>query len=186
MARHEMAVAKLLSVFDYQYFVPTYQSRRRWSDRYKTVEAPLFPGYIFCRIEKGIVGGILRTPGVIRVVGFNRTISQISDAEVSALQQMTASGREINPVEYFNLGSKVRVTKGPLLGLVGILISRHNRYELVLSVELLMKSASVIVDASEVEEVRENKTERMLDSRPFHHGTYSIADSKEQFIPTFS
>jgi transcription antitermination factor NusG len=165
MARHEMAVAKLFSVFEYQYFVPTYQSRRRWSDRYKTVEVPLFPGYIFSRVQKNIVSGILRTPGVIRVVGFNGNISEISDAEVSALQQVTASGREVNPVEYFNLGSKIRVKKGPLTGVVGTLVSRHNHYELVLSVDLLMKSASVIVDVSEVEETKENKMMCMPQSR---------------------
>jgi len=55
----------------YEWFLPLLQSRRRWSDRVKEVDAPLFPGYLFCRFNPNDRLPILKTPGVTQIVGYN-------------------------------------------------------------------------------------------------------------------
>ena len=56
----------------YQEFLPLYRSRRRWSDRTKELELPLFPGYLFCQFDVNDRLPILTTPGVIGIVGFGK------------------------------------------------------------------------------------------------------------------
>ena len=67
---HEKRVASLLVYQNYECLLPLYKCRRRWSDRIKEVELPLFPGYVFCRFFHEKRADVLRTPGVRRIVGF--------------------------------------------------------------------------------------------------------------------
>src|SRR5216684_1011727 len=71
-ARHEMGVAQHLCSRGYDWFLPLYKCRKRWSDRMKEVETPLFPGYLFCRFDPQERLPILTSPGVIQVVVYNR------------------------------------------------------------------------------------------------------------------
>src|ERR1700693_3660828 len=87
-ARREKDVAERLSGTGYEWFLPLYKCRRRWSDRIKELEAPLFPGYLFCRFDPQDRLPILKTPGVIQIVGVNRTPVAVDEAEISAVQTM--------------------------------------------------------------------------------------------------
>ncbi|MGA9886725.1 MAG: transcription termination/antitermination NusG family protein, partial [Candidatus Acidiferrales bacterium] len=49
--RQEASVAQQLNGQGYERFLPLYKVRKRWSDRIKEVNAPLFPGYLFCRFN---------------------------------------------------------------------------------------------------------------------------------------
>jgi transcription termination/antitermination protein NusG len=155
--RHEKRVASVLSYKGYQQFFPTYQSRRKWSDRVKTLELPLFPGYVFCRIMHGIAAGLLlTTPGVIRVVGFGGKPYPVPDHEIDAIQKI-ALCPDIIPVPYLKVGQKVRICNGPLSGIAGMLTHIKNRRRLVVSVELIMRSIAVDVDAYDVRPISETE-----------------------------
>jgi transcription antitermination factor NusG len=148
--RHEAKVACLLGYKGYQHVLPTYRSRRTWSDRIKTIELPIFPGYVFCKTEDRIVHGlVLSTPGVIRVVGFNGRPYPISDQEIDAIRKAVLSP-DAAPCPYLKVGQRVRITNGPMAGVIGILAQVKNRHRLVISVELIMKSIAVDVDARDV------------------------------------
>lgn len=148
--RHEAKVACLLGYKGYQHFLPTYKSRRTWSDRIKTIELPIFPGYVFCRtLDKIAHGLVLTTPGVVRVVGFNGKPYPIADQEIDAIRKAVLSP-DASPCPYLKVGQKVRITDGPMAGVIGILTQIKNRHRLVISVELIMKSISVDVDARDV------------------------------------
>jgi transcription antitermination factor NusG len=148
--RHEAKVACLLGYKGYQHFLPTYKSRRTWSDRSKTLELPMFPGYVFCRtVDKIVHGLVLATPGVIRVVGFNGKPYPIADEEIDAIRKAVLSPDAL-PCPYLKVGQRVRITDGPMAGVTGILTQIKNRHRLVISVELIMKSIAVDVDARDV------------------------------------
>ena len=148
--RHEAKVAAFLNYKGYQHFLPTYRSRRIWSDRIKTVELRYFPGYVFCRtMDKMAHGLVLTTPGAIRVVGFNGKPYPISDQEIDAIRKAVLSP-DAAPCPYLKVGQKVRITDGPMAGVTGILAQIKNRHRLVISVELIMKSIAVDVDARNV------------------------------------
>jgi transcriptional antiterminator RfaH len=147
-AKHEKIVAAHLSGRDYEWFLPLYMRRRAWSDRIKVVEAPLFPGYIFCRLDLQNRLPILTTPGVIRIVGYNRSPVSIEVSEISAIQTLVASGLPDQPWPFIAAGDKVRITRGPLRGVEGILIAFKGSHRLILSVTLLQRSVAVEVDSA--------------------------------------
>src|SRR5438128_2109839 len=82
---HEKRVTSLLDYQAYEWFLPLYRCRRRWSDRIKEVELPLFPGYVFCRFAPCSRVPILKTPSVMRIVGIGGTPTPIDDDEISAI-----------------------------------------------------------------------------------------------------
>jgi transcription antitermination factor NusG len=146
--RSENSVATQLRGKGYEPFLPVYKSRRRWSDRVKELELPLFPGYLFCRFNSLDRLPILVTPGVLQIVGTGKTPMPVDDAEIAAIQITIQSGVAREPWPFPQVGQRVRVEYGPLHGLEGILLSFKGRHRLVLSVTLLQRSVAVEIDES--------------------------------------
>jgi transcription antitermination factor NusG len=132
----------------YEVFLPVYKSRRRWSDRMKEIDLPLFPGYLFCRFNPSNRLPILTAPGVIQIVGIGKTPLPIDDEEISAIQIATASRLVREPWPFLSIGQKVRVDCGPLCGIEGVLLNFKGRHRLVLSITLLQRSIAVEVDSA--------------------------------------
>src|SRR5579863_9960866 len=118
--RHEAAIGGFLEAKGYEQFVPHYKFKKRWSDRVKVTEAPLFPGYLFCRFDPQYRLPILKTPGVIQVVGCNRIPAPIDETEIQAIQTLIASGFPAQPWPFLAVGDRVRIESGSLQGLEGI------------------------------------------------------------------
>ena len=144
--KYEKLAAAQLRGKGYEPFLPLYTCRRRWSDRTKVLELPLFPGYLFCRFNPLDRFPILVTPGVTGVVGYGKSPAPIDDAEIAAIQAAVQSGLPKEPWPFLKLGQKVRVEYGPLAGIEGILVSVKSRHRLILSVNLLQRSLAVEVD----------------------------------------
>lgn len=151
--RKEKATAQSLRAKGYENFLPLYSQRRRWSDRMKLVEMPLFPGYVFCRFNPLHRLPILKISTVIGVAGLGRTPEPVPDSEIQALRVVCESGVEVMPCPYLTVGSRVRLTEGPLNGVEGIL-TETNPDSIVLSVTLLQRSVSVKVDRDWIEPVK--------------------------------
>lgn len=150
ISRTEKRVAMLLEQQGYQVFVPTYKIVRKWSDRNKTLDLPLFPGYVFCRLEGAISGLILLTPGVLRIVSSGGRPSPISKEEIEYLLRVIASGTEPIPCRYLRIGQRVKIVNGLLSGVCGILVQKGNQRRVVILVETIMKAIAVSVDGSEI------------------------------------
>jgi|SRR5271170_7128657 len=148
--RYEAGVADQLSRQGYDRFLPLYKLRKRWSDRIKEVDAPLFPGYLFCRFNPQDRLPILKTPGVIQIVGFKTGPAVVDEAEIRSIQTLVAAGVPHQPWPFLAAGDRVRIESGPLLGLEGILTEVRRSYRLVLSVTLLQRSVAVEIDSASV------------------------------------
>jgi transcription antitermination factor NusG len=148
--RHEMSVSAILRAKGYEEFVPTYRVRRQWSDRSKQVEMPLFVGYVFCRLNFEIRWTIVATPGVIRIVGTQKGIALIDDQEIEAIQLVVKSGLKVEPCTYARIGDRVRIAKGPLAGMQGVVTRFKNQQRFVVSVDLIQSSVSVEVDGCDM------------------------------------
>jgi transcription antitermination factor NusG len=144
--RHESSIGALLRARGYDPFIPLYQRRNRWSDRIKTVDAALFPGYLFCRLNLQNRLPVLMTPGVVQIVGFGRTPRPVDEDEITAIQTAIASGLPNQPWPFLQVGSRVQIECGPLRGLEGILLEFRGTQRLVLSVTLLQRSVAVEID----------------------------------------
>jgi transcription antitermination factor NusG len=145
----ERHVAEMLRGKGYEEFVPSYRARRKWADRYKETDLPLFPGYVFCRFDPFRRLPILVTPGVVQVVGNGRVPAPIDDSEIEAIRA-AASSSGVEPWPYLKVGERVRIESGPLTGLEGILQEVEKSCRIVISVSLLQRSVAVEVDRDRV------------------------------------
>ena len=160
-SRRENLVAAHLQGQGYECFLPLYESVRRWSDRLKEVEQPLFPGYLFCRFDFENRRPLLMTPGVLQVVGVGRTPMPVSEGEVEAIQRAVASGLPNQPWPYLEVGERVRVNHGNLNGLEGILIKFRGSCRVVLSVMLLQRSVAMEIDIDWVTPLHDKNVARV-------------------------
>ena len=151
--RWENSTALLLAGKGYQTLLPTYQVKRQWGRRVKQVDAPLFPGYVFCRFDAQKRLPIVVTPGVITVVGRGRLPVPVDDTEIAAIQTVVSSGLQAEPWPYLEVGQKVRIDSDALEGLEGILINFKGNDRIVVSVSLLRRSVALEIDRSCVKAV---------------------------------
>jgi len=147
--RHEKFVAHQMSDHGIGCLLPLYRSVRRWKDRRKLLELPLFPGYVFLQIGLQDRLRVLRVPGVVNLVSFNGKPAPLEDSEVEFLQRGYASER-IKPHPFIKVGRRVRVSSGPMAGLEGVLVRKKDSCRVVLSIELIRRAVCVEVDESEV------------------------------------
>jgi transcriptional antiterminator NusG len=153
-SRHENVVSAHLSVRGYEWLLPMYKCRRRWSDRIKEFDLPLFPGYIFCNFNPQDRLPILTTPGVSSVVGIAKMPVAIDDSEIEALQSLVRSGVNTQPCPFLQVGQRIRIEHGALVGIEGILLGFKGRHRIVLSVTLLQRSVAAEIDSAWVIPVR--------------------------------
>ncbi len=152
-SNREKTASLLLENVGYECFLPTSKYRRRWSDRIKETEVPLFPGYLFCRMNPHNRLPVLMTPGVIQIVGVGTTPIPVEEGEIAAIQRVGKSGLSTMPWPYLEVGDAVRIEDGPLRGMNGLIVKIKSGLKLVLSVSLLQRSVAVEVDRSWVSSV---------------------------------
>lgn len=156
-SRKESFVALQLQGLGYECFLPTYNCQRRWSDRVKELEQPLFPGYLFCRFDFQSRRPVVMTPRVIQIVGNGRSPLPVANEEIERIQLAVASDAPRQPWPFIEIGERVRVNYGSLRGLEGILIDLKGRHRVVVSVSLLQRSVAVEVDLAWLSSVEEKK-----------------------------
>ncbi len=146
-SKFERVASTLLHDKGYQEFLPLYRAKRRWSDRMKEMELPLFPGYLFCRIDVGQgVLPILTTPGVVRIVSAGKTPVAVEEREIESIQAVLRSGLAALPWPGLAAGSRILVEHGPLTGVEGTVIDLNKKARLIVSVSLLQRSLAVEVE----------------------------------------
>jgi len=151
--QHEKVVAEVLSAKGFEVFLPLYDSTRRWKDRRKTLSLPLFPCYVFVRGELQRRLQVVTTPGVHMILTHGERAAIIPDSEIDAIRRSVEGRFRIEPHPFLNCGDRVRVTRGSLEGVEGILVRKKSQFRLVLSVEMLARSVGVEVDVNDVEPV---------------------------------
>ena len=153
-SRHEKVVAEQLWQKGIECFLPLYEKVSKWKDRRKLVQLPLFPGYLFVRTnitERRL--DILKVPSVVGIVGSAGRPEPIEAAQIKAVQNLALRKIPLDPHPYLATGQRVRITRGSLNGLEGILLEKRNRFRLVLSIDLIRQSVACEVDASDVEAI---------------------------------
>jgi transcription antitermination factor NusG len=164
--RHEKAAEKYLEMRCLEAFLPLYKSARTWSDRIRTIEMPLFPGYVFCRFDYASRMTVLNAPSVMSIVGFGGNEIPVSEAEILAIKEILASGLPVRPWPYIQAGERVRIHSGALQGTEGIVVREKSCVRIVISVELLQRSIAVEVDRSMIECLPERPRRPVDAARP--------------------
>jgi transcription antitermination factor NusG len=149
--QHEKIVAQILTSKGFDPWLPLYQTARRWKDRTKLIFLPLFPCYVFLNGGLERRREIMTTPGIHALVSTAGEPATVPPGEIEAIRRVTGSGARVEPHPFWKWGDWVRVKTGPLVGVEGILVRKKTEFRLVVSVEILGRSAAVEVDVSTVE-----------------------------------
>jgi transcription antitermination factor NusG len=162
--RHEKKVAEHFQGRAIEGFLPTYNSMRTWKNRQKVnLAIPLFPSYIFARIQQSERGKVLGVPGVLSIVGTPNRPTPLPDHYIETLRTGTEL-RRMYPHPATAVGDRVRIVSGPLAGIEGVLAHVRSEFRVVLSIEMIRQCVSIDIGRDEIEPVVGNK---QLASRGF-------------------
>ncbi|MCU1271953.1 MAG: transcription termination factor NusG protein [Acidobacteriaceae bacterium] len=154
-ARHERVVAQRLGEVGVTSFLPTVTQERKWSDRKKLVEFPLFSCYVFAKLCPTNEGRLkaLRIDGVYSLVGTRGEGTTIPDDQIEAVRRITEEQFAWHSHPFLKIGQRVRIRSGALDGVEGILVARSGESTLVVSVDAIQRSLSVRIEGYDVEPV---------------------------------
>lgn len=150
---HEKVVARTLTAKGLTVFLPLYSAPKQWKDRTKVITLPLFSCYVF------IQGGLDRSLDIVTTAGIHGFVccggspAMIPPQEIEGIRRVVERSIKIEPHPFIKCGDRVRVKAGPLEGIEGVLVRKKNFSRLVLTVDLLGKSAAVELDVSLVERI---------------------------------
>ena len=150
-SRHEKQVATQLHQRNIEFLLPLYSSVRRWKDRRVQLQLPLFPSYIFVHTSLDHRIDVLQVPGAVRFVSFNGRPAALPESDLLSLRAGLDQGLLAQPHPYLKVGRRVRVRSGPLAGTEGILLRKRDQFRLIVSIDLIMRSVAVEIDAADVE-----------------------------------
>jgi transcription termination/antitermination protein NusG len=154
-ARHEKVVEQRLRERDVETYLPLVTEIHRWCDRKKTVQLPLFSGYIFTRLSHTKIDRlrVLTIDGVFNFVGVRGEGTPIPQAQIEAVRALVNGGLPWSSHPFLRIGQRVRIRSGALDGIEGILIDRTGDSTLVISVDAIQRSLAVRVEGYNVERI---------------------------------
>jgi len=149
--RHEKRVARHLEQREIEHFLPLYRAQHKWKDGSRVmVDLPLFPGYVFVRVESRHRAGVLAVPGVVSMVGPASRPAPLPEFEIETLRAgLNPTMAEPHP--FLTVGQSVRIKAGALAGVEGIVLRKKSGLRVVLTLSLLMQSIAIEVDGDDVE-----------------------------------
>jgi transcription antitermination factor NusG len=151
-SRFEKQVAEQLERKQLPVFLPLRLEVHRWQDRYQKVEVPMFRGYVFAQFAPDSVerAAILRTVGVVRIVGFGHEYTQVPREQIEALRRLADQRALLHPHRYLRIGQRVKIATGALAGVEGILVRVKKQDRLVVAVDAVRQAVAVELAGYEV------------------------------------
>jgi len=134
-------------------YLPTYRTARRWSDRRIELEMPLFQSYLFVHLDLSERLKVLQVHGVVRLVGIGGLPTPLPDEQIENLRAGLAQKLRAEPHSFLTAGRQVRIKRGPLAGMTGILLRRKGQLRVVISIALIQRAVAIDADEADVEPV---------------------------------
>ena len=128
-------------------YLPLLKERRKWSDRKKWVEFPLFSSYLFARIDIKDSIFVLQTQGVNTIVKFGKQIAIVQNSVIEAIRLAMEGGYQLEPVEYFVEGNQVEVIAGPMKGVKGIVVKLKGQSRLIIKIDAIQQALSIQIES---------------------------------------
>jgi transcription antitermination factor NusG len=148
--KFEKKVARDLACQSIQTYLPLRIVQRKWSDRIKNLEIPLFQNYLFVKSTLAEAPAVLQVPGSLKFIGLYGKPYTVREEEIQKIRLLEKSGPSLEDAPYFTKGDRVKVVKGVFCGVEGTLLRRAAGLRLVVSIPLLKQAISVEVDADDI------------------------------------
>ncbi len=154
-SRHEKKVACEITAKGISAFLPMVSQKNRWSDRFKIVETPLFPCYVFVHTDSSPESrvSVLRTYGAVNFIGNGGRGTPIPDEQIESVRSILDQGVDFTPHPYLTINQRVRIRGGSLDGVEGVLLAKNADQSLVVSIDLIQRSVAIRVSGYELEPV---------------------------------
>ena len=150
-SHHEKRVADYLTERGIDSFLPLYKAEHQWShNRNVALDLPLFPNYLFVHIAPDERFRTLNVAGVLSMVSQGSTPVPLPDLEIECLRAGFRS-RKFEPHPYLGVGTKALIKAGPFAGMEGVVLRKKAGLRVILTVDLVMQSVAVEVNADELE-----------------------------------
>lgn len=158
-SRAEKRVYAHLTDMGYEAYLPLVVKMKKWSDRMKQVEEPLFKSYLFVRVDIRKYFDVLNIPGVTRFVSFEKKAVVVPQNQINAIKKYcndyTEDDGEVNETE-FHEGQLVRITSGAMTGLIGRLAPIDSKKRLIVFIESVGHYLPINISRTKVEPVYES------------------------------
>ena len=145
--RSEKVAYKELVSKNIEAYLPLLKERRKWSDRKKWVEFPLFSSYLFARIDMKDSIFVLQTQGVNTIIKFGEKIAVVQDDVIKAMRLAIEGGYQLEPTEYFVEGNLVEVIAGPMKGVKGIVAKLKGQNRLIIKIDAIQQALSIQIES---------------------------------------
>jgi transcription antitermination factor NusG len=141
---------------DIETYLPLQRKLRQWSDRKKWVETPLIAGYLFVRISRKEYDIVLQTNHIVSYVRFEGKAAVIPENQIDSLKLMLNQDNiDIDIVqESFEVGQRVEVFAGPLIGLQGKLVKIKGKSKVAIVLEQIGCSAIVEITTENIRNLK--------------------------------
>ncbi|MEM1319009.1 MAG: UpxY family transcription antiterminator [Bacteroidota bacterium] len=154
-SRSEKKVHRNLCRMGLEVYLPVQKVRRKWSDRIKIVEVPLFTSYVFVHTTRPMIPRLLGTDGIVRFLSFEKKLATVREEEMELIRRIVSEGEEILVTDQkFRKGERVLVSSGPFVGLEGILVNEHGKHRFLIQIEGLSQSISVNIPDRYLQPIR--------------------------------
>jgi len=153
-SRHEKSVYSALLDKGIDASLPMMTVVRKWSDRKKKMQIPLFRGYVFVKIDVNIDNlNVLQTAGVVKFIGIRNKPSRIPDEQIHWMHMMMAESATVRAEKEIPVGQRVRVMIGPFKGIKGVVRRVGSRSRLVVLIESIMQAISIDIKPEHLEKI---------------------------------
>jgi transcription antitermination factor NusG len=131
-------------------YLPLHKVVRQWNDRVKKMEVPLFPNYVFVRVDEAIRVALFSIKEIVNYVSIEKRPVVVREKEISLIKKVLSVEVDVTVEDYFLDGMEVMIESGRFAGLHGRVIRRNGGSRLLIRVDGIMKSFSFNIPASDV------------------------------------
>lgn len=149
----EKKIASTICDLGMESYLPLYTSIRKWSDRKKKVELPLFPNYVFVKTEATNRFDLFGVQGILKFVSVQRNPVVVPESEIEMIRKVLDKKYEVLQEDYFQAGTKVMVKEGQLGGLVGVVLKQNGTSRVMLRIEELQKAFSINIPTQYLQQI---------------------------------
>ncbi len=149
--KSERKVASSISNLGIESYLPMHKVIRQWSDRKKKLELPLFPCYIFVKVDDVMRNNLFSIKELVKFVSIERRPVILREKEILTIKRVLGEEADVSNEEYFQQGMKVRIKHGQFAGLEGVVIKKRGSERLLIKIDSLMKAYSFNVATHHIE-----------------------------------
>ena len=165
-SRAEKRVYTRLTELGYEAYLPLIVTMKKWSDRMKKVEEPLFKSYLFVRADIRKYFDVVNISGVTRFVSFEKEAVVVPENQINAIKKYcndyTEDDEQVKVKEpELHEGQLVRITGGAMAGLIGRLAPIDNKKRLIVYIESVGRYLPINISRTKVEPVYETEKSRV-------------------------